>query len=219
MREPKTYYRVRNWPAYNAGQINRGEVTMWIDEAVPACTPGSKSKRWRPHLYSDALIHALLGIKSVFSLPLRALQGFAQSLGVPAFATLPAPHYTTLCRRAQTIEVQLPSVRDGESTHLVVDRTGVKIYSGGECKVRQHGYSKCRTWRKVHHMLDANTGQVRTTLVTHRDIAAGDVLADLLDQIPDDEQLDVIGGDGAYDSNHVPCSNCHARRNALDSDR
>lgn len=32
--EPKGVYRVRNWPEYNAGLIERGNVTMWIDEGV-----------------------------------------------------------------------------------------------------------------------------------------------------------------------------------------
>ncbi|MEX3592611.1 MAG: IS5/IS1182 family transposase, partial [Burkholderia sp.] len=31
--EPKARYRVRNWAAYNEGLINRGNVTIWIDEA------------------------------------------------------------------------------------------------------------------------------------------------------------------------------------------
>jgi len=39
----------------------------------------------------------------VFRVPLRALQGFAQSLHALAFATLPVSNYTTLCRRAQTL--------------------------------------------------------------------------------------------------------------------
>ncbi|KAF1010227.1 MAG: hypothetical protein E5299_01731 [Burkholderia gladioli] len=29
--EPKARYRVRNWAAYNAGLINQGNVTIWID--------------------------------------------------------------------------------------------------------------------------------------------------------------------------------------------
>lgn len=62
--------------------------------------------------------------------------------------------------------------------------------------MRQHGYSKRCTWRKVHLGLDANTGHVRAALMTHRDVADGDVLAELLDEIPNDELLDVIGGGG-----------------------
>ncbi|WP_069352788.1 IS5 family transposase [Burkholderia cenocepacia] len=212
---PKARYRVKNWPAYIAGLINRGNVTMWIDEAALANTPGAQPTRGRPRLYSDALIQALLGIKTVFRLPLRALQGFAQSLRELAFATLTVPNYTTLSRRAQTLEVQLPIAGDGEPIHLVVDSTGVKVYGEGEWKVRQHGYSKRRTWRKVHLGLDAHTGHVRAALMTHQDVADGDVLAELLDQIPDDEPLDVVGGDGAYDTK--PCHVVIAARGAAPS--
>lgn len=89
--------------------------------------------------------------------------------------------------------------------HLVVDSTGAKLYGEGEWKVRQHGYSKRRTWRKMHLGLDANTTQVRTALMTRQDVADGDVLAELLDQILTEERLDAVGGDGAYNSKQ-----CHA---------
>ncbi|KAF1007378.1 MAG: hypothetical protein E5299_02047 [Burkholderia gladioli] len=32
---------------------------------------------------------------------------------------------------------------------------------------RQHGYSKRRTWGKVHLALNVNTGQVYAALMTH----------------------------------------------------
>ncbi|MDR6500221.1 hypothetical protein J2785_003377 [Burkholderia ambifaria] len=161
------------------------------------------------------MIQALQDLKTVFRLPLRALQGFAQSLRDLAFATLPARNYGTLCRRAQTLEVQLTIVRDVEPIHLVVDGTGVKLYGEGKWEVRRHGYFKRRTWRKVHPALNANTGQVRAALMTHWDVADVDVLAELLDRIPEDEQLDVIGGNGAYDSK--PCHAAIATRNATPS--
>lgn len=124
-REPKARYRVRNGAAYNAGLINR---TMWIDEAARASTTELEPTRGRPRLYSDALIQALPGLKSVFRLPLRALQGFVQSLRDLSFAPLPVANDTTLCRRAQTPEVQLPTIRDDEPIHLVLDSTAVKVY-------------------------------------------------------------------------------------------
>ncbi|PXX38893.1 DDE family transposase [Burkholderia pyrrocinia] len=85
-------------------------------------------------------------------------------------------------------------------------------YGEGEWKVCQHGYSKRRMWRKVHLGPDASTGQVPAAL-THQDVANDDVLAELLDKIPDDEQLDVIGGDGAYDTK--PCHAAIAARGAV----
>lgn len=48
--------------------------------------------------------------------------------------------------------------------------------------------------------LDANTGQLRAALMTHQDVADGEVLPELLEQIPADESIDTIGGDGAYDT-------------------
>ncbi|MEX3592277.1 MAG: IS5 family transposase [Burkholderia sp.] len=125
------------------------------------------------------------------------------------------PNYTTLCRRAKTLDVKLPILRDNEPIHLVVDSTGLKVYGEGEWKVRQHGYSKRRTWRKVHLALNANTGQVHAALMTNQNVADGDALAQLLDQIPREEQIDVIGGDGAYDTK--PCHAAIAARSAIPS--
>ncbi|KAF1015420.1 MAG: IS5 family transposase ISBam3 [Burkholderia gladioli] len=98
--EPKARYRVRNWAVYNEGLINRGNVTIWIDEAVlariPARIPDAIPTRGRPCFYGDALIQALLGVKTVYRLTLRALQGFTQSLRDLAFQSFPVPNYTTL---------------------------------------------------------------------------------------------------------------------------
>ncbi|KAF1017955.1 MAG: hypothetical protein E5299_00214 [Burkholderia gladioli] len=60
------------------------------------------------------LIQALLGVKTVYRLTLRALQGFTQNLHDLAFPSLPVPNYTTLCRRAKTLDVELPILRDNE---------------------------------------------------------------------------------------------------------
>ncbi|KAF1017946.1 MAG: hypothetical protein E5299_00204 [Burkholderia gladioli] len=51
--EPKARYRVRNWAAYKEGLINRGNVTIWIDEVVLARIPDAIPTRGRPCLYGD----------------------------------------------------------------------------------------------------------------------------------------------------------------------
>ncbi|KAF1010956.1 MAG: hypothetical protein E5299_01540 [Burkholderia gladioli] len=56
------------------------------------------------------------------------------------------------------LDVELPIFHNNEPIHLVVDSTGLKVYGESEWKVRQHGYSKRRTWRKVQLALNANTG-------------------------------------------------------------
>ncbi|KAF1014432.1 MAG: IS5 family transposase ISBam3 [Burkholderia gladioli] len=144
--EPKVHHRVRNCSAYNADLINRGNVTISIDEAIFARIPDAIPTHCRPRLYGDTLIQVLLGVKTVYRLTLRALQGFTQSLRDLAFPSLPVPNYSTLFRRAKTLDVELPILRDNEPIHLVVDSTSLKVYGEGEWKVRQHGYSKRRTW-------------------------------------------------------------------------
>ncbi|KAF1011265.1 MAG: hypothetical protein E5299_01448 [Burkholderia gladioli] len=62
-------------------------------------------------------------MKTVYRLTLRDLQGFTQSLRDLAFQSLSVLNYTTLCRRAKTLGVELPILRDNEPIHLVVDST------------------------------------------------------------------------------------------------
>ena len=199
--QPKGVYRVKNWPEYNAGLIERGNVTLWIDEKMfsPALqTPG---RRGRPQAYCNGMIQMLLTLKSVYRLPLRALQGFAQSLQCLALPALPVPDYSTLSRRAKALRVTLPVLRNaGEAVHLLVDSTGLKLFGEGEWKVRKHGYAKRRSWRKVHLGMDAGTGQVCAVLMTHKDVMDASVLPELLVQIPPETKIEVVIGDGAYDT-------------------
>jgi hypothetical protein len=132
-----------------------------------------------------------------------------------AFADLPVPNYTTLCRRARELDVVLPALRSSEPLHLVVDSTGLKMFGEGEWKVRKHGYSKRRTWRKVHLAMDVNTGQICAALMTHQDVGDAEVLPDLLDQIPAGTPIAVVGGDGAYDTRQ--CHGVIAAREATPS--
>jgi hypothetical protein len=74
-------------------------------------------------------------------------------MGLP----LKVPDYTTLCRRQSKLALEIPSIIPNESRHVVIDSTGLKIFGEGEWKVRQHGYDKRRTWRKLHVGIDEQT--------------------------------------------------------------
>lgn len=91
--EPKGEYQVKNWPAYNAGLIARGDVTIWMGRDLWQRDAGAEAvKRGRPCVYADAVIQMLLGLKQVFRLSLRVLQGFVESMNKLAFADLPVPN-------------------------------------------------------------------------------------------------------------------------------
>ncbi len=173
---------------------------MWIEETVLTQLSGaSPGGRGRPRIYSDAAIQMPPGLKQVFHLPLRAVQGFAPSLRRLAYPGLPVRNYTILARRAQTLKLVMPTQRPHAPLHQVIDSTVRKVCGEGEWEVRKHGYSKRRTWRKVHLAMDANTGPICAEPMTHQDEGDGEVLPDLLDQIQADVVIDTIGGDGIYD--------------------
>src|SRR5947209_17421851 len=105
-------YRVRNWSEYNAGLVKRGSLSVWIDEEVVRTwrpEPAAKRTRGGQRRFSDSAIAALLTLRAVLHLPLRATQGFAQSLLALLDVDLAVPCYTTLSRRGQTLAVALPT--------------------------------------------------------------------------------------------------------------
>lgn len=197
----KSTYRLRNWKEYNAALVKRGSLTLWIDEASIAAwrNPPPSGKRGKPRIYTDTAILAMATVAEVYNLPLRSTQGLVASLiKLMKLNFLPVPDYTTLARRRKNLTVELPRRPKAEAVHLVVDATGVKVYGEGEWKVRQHGYSKRRTWRKLHLAADEATGEIVAAVVTTNSFKDSQVLPDLLNQL--DDQIKQISADGAYDS-------------------
>ena len=92
-----------------------------------------------------------------------------------------------------------------------VDSTGIKVFGEGEWKVRQHGYTKRRTWRKLHLGIDEATQEIVASVVTTNDIHDGQVFKDLLDQVK--EPIHQVSADGAYDN--FECYEQALERNAI----
>ena len=83
---------------------------------------------------------------------------------------------------------------------MVVDSTGIKVYGAGEWKVRQHGSSRRRTWRKLHLGVDEATGELVAVSVSTNSFKDSQLLPDLLAQVED--EIKPVSADGAYDSRH-----------------
>jgi len=196
----KKRYRIRNWSQYNKGLVKRGSVTLWFDEdSINKWHKCSKKKgRGRPRKYANIAIQCMLTLKAVFNLPLRATQGLVESLIELLDLPIEAADYSTVCRRQKTLDIKLQKKNKERPFHGVFDSTGLKVFGEGEWKVRQHGYSKRRTWRKLHLGVDETSGEIIASVITTNDFGDGEVLADLLDQIK--LPLSQVSGDGAYDS-------------------
>ena len=196
----KATYRIRNWNQYNKALIKRGSLTFWFDEeAIAAWYEEERTgRRGCPRTYSDGAIQCTLTLRGVYHLPLRGTQGLLASLLDLMGLELRTPDYTTLCRRQGGLEVSLPRQGPGKALHVVVDATGLKVYGEGEWKVRQHGYTKRRTWRKLHLGVDECRGEIMATVLSTNNVGDSEVLSDLLDQI--DEPIEQLSADGSYDT-------------------
>src|SRR5512144_2937945 len=182
--------RIRNWREYNRALVNRGSLTIWVDqEALDAWNYRGPAQWGGQYVYSDTAIQCVLMLRSVFHLPLRATQGMAHSVFELMGLALDVPHYSTLSRKAKG------------PLHLVLDSTGLKVYGEGEWKVRTHGHSKRRTWRKLHLAIDAETHEIQAVMVTEAKVDDAEMVGHLLK--PVDREVASAAADGAYDQRKV----------------
>jgi len=205
-RIPKQTFKVTNWHDYDASLRQRGSLTVWFtDEAIAVWTAEPRTTRGGQRTYSPLAILTALTLRAVFRLALRQTEGLIGSVTRLLGLDLAVPDHSTLCRRAETLEVPRPRFSAGaEPLHLLVDSTGLKLLGAGERLHEKHGTTLRRSWRKLHLGLDAGTGQIVASVLTAHDADDGAQVGPLLDQIPD--PIRSFTGDGAYDQDGVTAS-------------
>ncbi len=198
---PKTLYRVKNWSEYDQALVQRGSITIWLsDDFEQNWRYAGEKQRGSQFEYSAQAITIMLTMKNVFHLPNRATEGFVRSLFAMLGVRLPVPDHTTLSRRGKDLEVVLPKKVCGH-IDIVMDSTGLKIYGEGEWKVRMHGKSKRRTWRKLHIGADPESGEIEAVALTENSVDDAEMVDPLLQQI--EQPIDHFAGDGSYDKRKV----------------
>jgi hypothetical protein len=198
---PKTLYRVKNWSEYDKALVQRGSITIWLSEDFEKNWQYVGEKRRGSQFdYSAQAIIIMLTVKNVFHLPNRATEGFVRSIFAMLAVKLSVPDHTTLSRRGKGLKIALPKKASGH-LDIVMDSTGLKIYGEGEWKVRTHGKSKRRTWRKLHIGADPHSGEIEAVALTENSASDADLVEPLLNQI--DQPIDHFAGDGSYDKRKV----------------
>lgn len=117
----------------------------------------------------------------------------------------PVPDFSTLSRRQKNITVGISGRRSPGPLNLLVDSTGIKFPGDGEWLARKHGTHRRRQYRKVHLAMDTATGDIRAVEFTSSREGDSPVLPDILEQIPPDQEIGTVTGDGAFDTRR-----CHA---------
>jgi len=142
-------------------------------------------------------------LKGVFKLPLRALEGFINSLFKLMKVPLQSPDYSCISKRAKTVEIKYRLPSHGPVAHLVIDANGLRVYGEGEWKIRKHGKEKRRVWRKFHLAVNTTPHAVVAAEVSLETEGDNEVLPTLLNPLR--RKITQVSADGAYDTRA-----CHA---------
>jgi hypothetical protein len=197
----KDKYKVKSWKAYNRSLVQRGSLSIWLEDSV--------LRQWREIakekkvvgecLYGDSVIQCCLLLGQVYHQPLRQTTGFVHSLlTMLGHTDYAVPDYSTLCRRQSCLPVEVSkALSSHKKVAIAIDSTGLKVYGEGEWKGRKHGASKRRTWRKLHIGIDVQTQEIVFVALTTNGQDDAQVASKLLKGHRD--KLSSFRGDGAYD--------------------
>lgn len=105
----KQKFKITNWSAYNKALRQRGSLTIWLDEsAIASWTDCAKPEgRGRTLHYTYMAITTVLMMKRVFNLPLRALQGFVDSIFTLMALPLRCPDYSLVSKHAKSVNISI----------------------------------------------------------------------------------------------------------------
>ncbi len=209
---------LETWLGRNASTADGAPVLdPTTEEAIEGWRAAPRTGRGGQPEYSDLAILTALTLKAVFRLAYRQTEGLIGSVIGLLGLELAVPDHSTLCRRAETLEVPRPKPRGAgaraeagdsddagggaEPLRLLIDSTGLKLIGAGEWLVEKHGTQRRRSWRKLHLGVDARTGRIVAATLTDRDEDAAAQLGPLLDQVA--EPVASFTADGAYDQESV----------------
>jgi hypothetical protein len=195
----KARFSVRNWREYNESLVARGSITFWFSNETLKnwYHENGEGKRGRPFTYSDSTMELFLSMRELLRLPYRQTEGFVRGVLAMVADGLSVPDFTSAAKRAAKLGVALPVLPRRGHVDVVLDSTGLKVFGEGEWKVRQHGPSKRRTWRKLHLAIDPNTQEIVAEVLTTNAGHDADQVEALLAEAPG--KIKTVTADGAYD--------------------
>src|SRR3954469_6931427 len=201
---PRARYKVTNWPEYDRALQQRGSLTVWVTpEALAAWHPLKTGRRGRSPHYADIAIETGHLLRLAFGRPWRQTEGLLRSLANLLGLSIDVPDHTTFSRRSPGLSLasSLAQAQRTGPVHVVIDSTGLKVYSAGEWLSEKPDERGQRTWRKLHLVVDPNSGEILACELTTIEEGDAALVGPLLDQIT--SPIASVTADGAYDGEPV----------------
>ena len=177
----------------------RGDLRPWFSaEAIEAWHVPRSGTPVGQRVYSDLAIETALTVRSVYHLGLRQTEGFLRSVCTLLGLSIRIPDHSTLSRRSSALApAPLCPGGPGGPIHILIDSTGLKVHRGPEPLPKQNR----RQWRKLHVVVDADTGDILASEITTRGASDGAQVPGLLAETT--RELASVMADGAYDTERV----------------
>ena len=136
-------------------------------------------------------------LRAAFKMALRQTEGLMASVLTLMDLKVSAPDHTTVSRRVVGLPIMKSAPAPNGPLHVVIDSTGLEVFSAGQWLEAKHGVKSRRTWRKLHLAVDADSGMIIAQVLTGQHTDDASQVGPLLAQI--DEEIEKIIADGAYD--------------------
>lgn len=191
------------WTIEWTGQFKREAkgITIWFTEgAILEWNPIKTGTRGRPLVYSNHAIEAAVFIRQVFHLALRQTEGFMISLARLMNVAISIPNFSSISKRSIELAQYVLSKAAEPGILVIVDSTGLKVYSKDEWHQEKHGVLARGNWRKLHLAADENL-KILACKLTTPEVGDPITVPDLLEQI--ETPFNVSMDDGAYDGEPV----------------
>lgn len=203
--------KVRNWSEYNKSLEKRGEIIIYMTEKFyNEMYYTGKRKVGGVQQYTDKMFEFTVAIKSIMKLPLRATVGFIKTILNKIYSKEhKVPNFGHISRMVQKLNLEVNRYDNqnyGDGIVLAFDSTGVSIHSTSGWHQRKHGGKTLdpnERWKKIHVAMDLQTGMVLDVEMTDSNTNDCTVVKDMVNNIKEDNKIDTIIGDGAYDTFEV----------------
>ncbi len=176
-------YRAGNWMSRDDALQRRRSLLVRLDRDMARLAPKA-GRPGRPPVFSGAAIQFCLMVKVLFGPLLRQTTGMVSSILRMSGSDWPVPDFATLSRRQSETG---PWPRGGRESPM------------NERLARKHA-TRRRRYRKVHLATDMAAGGIRAVESTSSREGDSPALPDLLDQIPQDEEIATVNAESPADA-------------------
>lgn len=179
--------------------MRRGEIILGFDiidnwnNELHRMNLGKEGALYR---YPDTFVLLLGYMRVYFHLPFRQTKGVVTAHAGRKVPSI--PDYSTINRRVNKLDIKI-NERIGNDIIIVLDSTGIKVTNRGEWL--PHKWNVRKGYLKMHVAVDIEKKKIVSLDVTSEEVYDGSRLKELVDNALENNTLERVIADGAYDSN------------------